>query len=38
MALEPRRKVTEVSLKEWAVQRRAEFQMLVWGGPEEGFL
>lgn len=38
MALEVRRKVTEVSLKERAMQRRAEFQVLVQGGPEEGFL
>lgn len=29
MALEVRRKVTEVSLKEQAMQRRAEFQILV---------
>lgn len=28
----------EESLTEWAMWRSAEFQMLVWGGPEEGFL
>lgn len=38
MALEPRRKVGEVSLKERAMQRSVEFQVLVWRGPEEGFL